>query len=147
MREPMTADKKRSIVFISLNTAVMVLLFFFKFVMLPKIPSINLSDGSALNFLLTWAPIPLISIIGMIVEKHMRFWIIPDLVYCILTFIYSGIDQTYGIGMFGIFGNVHYDLSWALTDRFITFVLMLLFQIAVQLIIMRVNKNKTGKDR
>ena len=142
----MTADRKRSIVLISLNTAVMVLLFLFKFVLLPKIPGIDLTDGSVLYFLLTWVPIPLISIIGMIKEKHIRFWVLPDFVYCILTFICSGIDQTYGIGLFGFFGNVHYDLIWALTDRFITFVLMLLLQIAVQLIIWRVNKNRTSSD-
>ena len=142
----MKPSAKRSITLIAVNTAVMVLLFLGKFVLLPKIPSINLSDGSVLFFLLTWIPIPLISIIGMIKEQHLRFWMIPDLVYCILTFIYSGIDQTYDIGMFGLFGNVYYDRRWALVDRLVALALMLLLQLAVKLIIMLVNKNKKRSD-
>lgn len=142
----MTADTKRSIKLIVVNTSVMVLLFLIKFVLLPKIPDINLTDGSDLWFLLTWIPIPLISIIGMIKEQHLRFWIIPDLVYCILTFVYSGSDHTYDIGMFGLFGNVYYDRRWALVDRLVALVLMLLLQLTVKLIIMLVNKGKTRKN-
>ena len=142
----MKPGTKRSITLIAVNTAVMVLLFLGKFVLLPKIPGINLSDGSVLFFLLTWIPIPLISIIGMIKEQQLRFWMIPNLVYCILTFIYSGIDQTYDIGMFGLFGNVYYDRRWALVDRLVALVLMLLLQLAVKLIIMLVNKNKKRSD-
>ena len=142
----MTADKKRSITLIGVNTAVMVLLFSIKFVLLPKIPGINLIDGFDLYIPLAVVPIPLISIIGMIKEKHLRFWIIPDLVYCVLTFIYSGIDHTYGIGMRGFFGNDYYDRRWALIDRLVALVLMLLLQLAVKLIIMLANKNKTRPD-
>ena len=142
----MTADKKRSITLIAVNTAVMVVLFLGKFVLLPKIPGINLSDGSDLYFLLTWIPIPLISIIGMIKEQHLRFWIIPDLVYCILTFIYSGVDYTYDIGMFGLFGNVHYDRSWALVDRLVALALMLLLQLVIKFIIWIINRNKARSE-
>ena len=141
----MTADTKRSIKLIVVNTAVMLLLFLIKFVLLPKIPGINLSDGSVLYFLLTWIPIPLISIIGMVKEQHLRFWMIPDLVYCILTFVYSGADYTYDIGMFGLFGNVYYDRRWALIDRLATLVLMLLLQLIIKLIIMLVKKLRSKK--
>ena len=141
----MDKSKKRSVIIIAVNTAVMVLLFLIKFVLLPKIPGINLSNGSGLYFLLTWIPIPLISIIGMIKEQHLRFWMIPDLVYCILTFVYSGADYTYDIGMFGLFGNVHYDRSWALIDRLVTLVLMLLLQLIIKLIIMLVKKIRNKK--
>lgn len=61
----MKPNAKRNIIIITVNTLVMTCFFLIKYVFLPRIPNINLTSGSDLFFLLTWVPIPLISIIGL----------------------------------------------------------------------------------
>ena len=126
---------KRNLIVITVNTLVMTCFFLIKYVFLPRIPNINLTSGSDLFFLLTWVPIPLISIIGLVLEKHVRFWIIPDFVYCALTFAISGEDCPYGIGLGGFFTSTYYSRNIALIDRLITFIAILTMQYAVKLLI------------
>lgn len=64
----MKPNAKRNIIIITVNTLVMIGFFLIKFVLLPRIPNINLTSGSDLFFLLTWVPMPLISIIGLALE-------------------------------------------------------------------------------
>lgn len=141
----MKSNTKRNIFFICVNTAVMILLFLYKYIMIPQIISyeelVRLERGtSGLAVFLFWVPIPLISIVGMIIEQHLRYWIIPDVVYCLATLFYSRVDHTYGIGMFGFFGHYEYNWNIALISRLIDLVLMLLLQLAIKLLIMLVKK-------
>ena len=148
----MNSNAKRNIFIISVNTAVMLLWFLIKFILIPRIISAEElfrleRESSYLALFLFCMPIPLISIVGMIIEQHLRYWIIPDLVYCLITFFYlSADDLTYvigGIGMFGFFGGL------ALMDRLVAFILMLLLQLIVKLIIMLVKiirRKKVGNS-
>ena len=116
---------KRNIIIITVNTLVMTCFFLIKYVFLPRIPNINLASGSDLFFLLTWVPIPLISIIGLALEQQrVLFWIIPD----------------YGIGVVGFFTTAHYSRDAALIDRLLTFALLLIMQYAVKLLIKLIKK-------
>lgn len=131
---------KRNLIVITVNTLIMTCFFLMKYVFLPLIPNINLTSGSDLFFLLTWVPIPLISIIGLVLEQHVRFWIIPDFVYCALTFAISGEDCPYGIGLGGFFTSTYYSRNIALIDRLITFIAILTMQYAVKLLIKLIKK-------
>lgn len=131
---------KRNLIVITVNTLIMTCFFLMKYVFLPRIPNINLTSGSDLFFLLTWVPIPLISIIGLVLEQHVRFWIIPDFVYCALTFAISGEDCPYGIGLGGFFTSTYYSRNIALIDRLITFIAILTMQYAVKLLIKLIKK-------
>lgn len=114
---------------------------FDKVCFLPRIPNINLASGSDLFFLLTWVPIPLISIIGLALEQQrVLFWIIPDFVYCALSFAISGEDCPYGIGLGGFFTSTYYSRNIALIDRLITFIAILIMQFAVKLLIKLIKK-------
>lgn len=137
---------KRQVLTTVINTAVMAAFFLIKYIFLPEIPNIDLTSGSDLDFILTWIPIPLISIIGMIYEKHLRFWIVPDLVYCALSFAVSGENCPYDIGISGFFTASHYSRNAALIDRAITFAAILLMQLIIKLLIglvIRIKSNKT----
>lgn len=136
---------KRNIIIIAINTSVMIFFFLIKFILLPQIPEINLSSGSDLDFLLTWVPIPLISIIGIVLEQHVRFWIIPDFVYCALSFAVSGEDCPYNIGMTGFFTASHYSREMALIDRLLIFAAILLMQFVIKLLIRLVKKIRCKK--
>lgn len=131
----MNLSTKKLLLTTAVNTAVMTAFFLIKFILLPRIPDINLSSGSDLDFLLIWVPIPLISIIGMICEKHVRFWIIPDFVYCALSFAASGEGRPYGIGVTGLFTAAGYSREDALIDRLLTFAAILLMQLIIKLLI------------
>lgn len=132
---------KRNIIIITVNTLVMTCFFLIKYVFLPRIPNINLASGSDLFFLLTWVPIPLISIIGLALEQQrVLFWIIPDFVYCALSFAISGEDCPYGIGLGGFFTSTYYSRNTALIDRLITFIAILIMQFAVKLLIKLIKK-------
>ena len=144
----MNSNAKRNVIIISFNTTVMLLWFWIKFILIPQIiPARELfrleRGGSGLVLFLFWVPLPLISIVGMIIEQHLRYWIIPDLVYCLMTFFHlAAYDHTYvvgGIGMFGFFGGL------ALIDRLVAFILMLLLQLIVKLILMLVKKIRSKK--
>lgn len=137
---------KRNIIIITVNTLVMTYFFLIKYVFLPHIPNINLTSGSDLFFLLTWVPIPLISIIGLALEQHVRFWIIPDFVYCALSFAISEKVLDYGIGVVGFFTTAHYSRDAALIDRLLTFALLLIMQFAVKLLI-KLIKMVGGKSK
>lgn len=114
---------KHQILITVINTAVMVRFFLIMYVFLPMIPGFNLAKDE-LRLLLAWVPIPLISIVGLIIERHLRFWIIPDFIYCALSFAISGENNPYGIGQRGLF-ITHYSREWALFDREIAFCLIL----------------------
>lgn len=131
---------KRNIIITTVNTLVMTCFFLIKYVFLPRIPNINLTSGADLFFLLTWVPIPLISIIGLATEQRVLFWIIPDFVYCALTFAISGEDCPYGIGLGGFFTSTYYSRNIALIDRLITFIAILTMQYAVKLLIKLIKK-------
>ena len=131
---------KRNIIITTVNTLVMTCFFLIKYVFLPRIPNINLTSGSDLFFLLTWVPIPLISIIGLATEQRVLFWIIPDFVYCALTFAISGEDCPYGIVLGGFFTSTYYSRNIALIDRLITFIAILTMQYAVKLLIKLIKK-------
>lgn len=131
---------KRNIIITTVNTLVMTCFFLIKYVFLPRIPNINLTSGSDLFFLLTWVPIPLISIIGLATEQRVLFWIIPDFVYCALTLAISGEDCPYGIGLGGFFTSTYYSRNIALIDRLITFIAILTMQYAVKLLIKLIKK-------
>lgn len=132
---------KRNIIIITVNTLVMTCSFLIKYVFLPRIPNINLASGSDLFFLLTWVPIPLISIIGLALEQQrVLFWIIPDFVYCALSFAISEKVLDYGIGVVGFFTTAHYSRDAALIDRLLTFALLLIMQYAVKLLIKLIKK-------
>ena len=131
---------KRNIIITTVNTLVMTCFFLIKYVFLPRIPNINLTSGSDLFFLLTWVPIPLISIIGLATEQRVLFWTIPDFVYCALTFAISGEDCPYGIGLGGFFTSTYYSRNIALIDRLITFIAILTMQYAVKLLIKLIKK-------
>lgn len=137
---------QKPLVLISINTAVMVVFFLIKYILLPQIPGIKLSSGTDLYFLLTYVPIPLISIVGMVLERHVRFWIIPDFVYCALAFAFSE-GSPYGMGLFGVFDK-HYRRDIALLQAFIAFILIVLIQLFIKLIIKLVLKikSKTSKS-
>ena len=140
----MNSNTKRSIIIISVNTAVMLLWFLIKYVLIPRAVSAEelrgLGWGSDLDMFLFWVPIPVISIVGMIIEQHLRYWIIPDLVYCTATYLYSAVDHTYGIGNVGLFFKFQYKQSFALFECFFAFVIILLLQLVFKLIIMLVKK-------
>ena len=146
----MKQSTAKAITLISFNTAVLLFLFLIKFILIPRILSAEelrrLEWGSSyLAVFLFWVPIPLISIVGMIIEQHLRYWLIPDFVYCAVTYLYSAADQTYGIGVWGFMGNFRYEQRLALADRLATLAFMLLLQLVVKLIIMLVKKIRSKK--
>ena len=132
---------KKPLVLISINTAVMVVFFLIKYILLPSIIDIKSSVGDISYLLLTYVSIPLISIVGMILERHIRFWIIPDFVYCALAFAFSE-GSPYGMGLFGVFDK-HYRRDIALLQAFIAFILIVLIQLFIKLIIKLVLKIKS----
>lgn len=142
----MKQTTKKPLVLISINTAVMVVFFLIKYILLPSFTDIEISVGNVLYFVLTYAAIPLISIVGMILERHVRFWIIPDFVYCALAFAFSE-GSPYGMGLFGVFDK-HYRRDIALLEEFIAFILIVLIQLLIKLIIKLVLKikSKTSKS-
>ena len=132
---------KKPLVLISINTAVMVVFFLIKYILLPSIIDIKSSVGDISYLLLTYVSIPLISIVGMILEQHVRFWIIPDFIYCALAFAFSE-GSPYGMGLFGVFDK-HYRRDIALLQAFIAFILIVLIQLFIKLIIKLVLKIKS----
>lgn len=132
---------KKPLVLISINTAVMVVFFLIKYILLPSIIDIKSSVGDISYLLLTYVSIPLISIVGMILERHIRFWIIPDFIYCALAFAFSE-GSPYGMGLFGVFDK-HYRRDIALLEAFIAFILIVLIQLFIKLIIKLVLKIKS----
>ncbi len=132
---------KRNIIIITVNTLVMICLFLIKFVLLPRITNIQLTSSSSITSFLNWVVIPLIFIIGLALEQQrVLFWIIPDFVYCALSFAISEKVLDYGIGVVGFFTTAHYSRDAALIDRLLTFALLLIMQFAVKLLIKLIKK-------
>ena len=132
---------KRNIIIITVNTLVMICLFLIKFVLLPRITNIELTSSSSITSFLNWVVIPLIFIIGLALEQQrVLFWIIPDFVYCALSFAISEKVLDYGIGVVGFFTTAHYSRDAALIDRLLTFALLLIMQFAVKLLIKLIKK-------
>ena len=132
---------KRNIIIIAVNTLVMIGFFLIKFVLLPRIPNIQLTSSSSITSFLNWVVIPLIFIIGLALEQQrVLFWIIPDFVYCALSFAISEKVLDYGIGVVGFFTTAHYSRDAALIDRLLTFALLLIMQFAVKLLIKLIKK-------
>ena len=132
---------KRNIIIITVNTLVMTCFFLIKFVLLPRIPNIQLTSSSSITSFLNWVVIPLIFIIGLALEQQrVLFWIIPDFVYCALSFAISEKVLDYGIGVVGFFTTAHYSRNIALIDRLITFIAILIMQFAVKLLIKLIKK-------
>ena len=137
----MKPDTKRNIIIITVNTLVMIGFFLIKFVLLPRIPNIQLTSSSSITSFLNWVVIPLIFIIGLALEQQrVLFWIIPDFVYCALSFAISEKVLDYGIGVVGFFTTAHYSRDAALIDRLLTFALLLIMQFAVKLLIKLIKK-------
>jgi len=137
----MKPDTKRNIIIITVNTLVMIGFFLIKFVLLPRIPNIQLTSSSSITSFLNWVVIPLIFIIGLALEQQrVLFWIIPDFVYCALSFAISEKVLDYGIGVVGFFTTAHYSRDAALIDRLITFIAILIMQFAVKLLIKLIKK-------
>lgn len=137
----MKSDAKRNIIIITVNTLVMIGVFLIKFVLLPRIPNIQLTNSSSITSFLNWVVIPLIFIIGLALEQQrVLFWIIPDFVYCALSFAISEKVLDYGIGVVGFFTTAHYSRGAALIDRLLTFALLLIMQFAVKLLIKLIKK-------
>lgn len=137
----MKSDAKRDIIIITVNTLVMIGVFLIKFVLLPRIPNIQLTSSSSITSFLNWVVIPLIFIIGLALEQQrVLFWIIPDFVYCALSFTISEKVLDYGIGVVGFFTTAHYSRDVALIDRLLTFALLLIMQFAVKLLIKLIKK-------
>lgn len=137
----MKPDTKRNIIIITVNTLVMIGFFLIKFVLLPRIPNIHLTSSSSITSFLNWVVIPLIFIIGLALEQQrVLFWIIPDFVYCALSFAISEKVHDYGIGVVGFFTTAHYSRDAALIDRLLTFALLLIMQFAVKLLIKLIKK-------
>ena len=137
----MKSDAKRNIIIITVNTLVMIGVFLIKFVLLPRIPNIQLTNSSSITSFLNWVVIPLIFIIGLALEQQrVLFWIIPDFVYCTLSFAISEKVLDYGIGVVGFFTTAHYSRDVALIDRLLTFALLLIMQFAVKLLIKLIKK-------
>ena len=137
----MKPDTKRNIIIITVNTLVMIGFFLIKFVLLPRIPNIQLTSSSSITSFLNWVVIPLIFIIGLALEQQrVLFWIIPDFVYCALSFAISEKVHDYGIGVVGFFTTAHYSRDAALIDRLLTFALLLIMQFAVKLLIKLIKK-------
>ena len=66
-----------------------------------------------------------------LVTKKLRYWILPDILYCVLVLIYSG-NGLYRVGMRGISldgAHPYYDFSFALIWVGIIFVLIILIQL------------------
>lgn len=138
---------KRNIIIITVNTLVMICLFLIKFVLLPRITNIQLTSSSSITSFLNWVVIPLIFIIGLALEQQrVLFWIIPDFVYCALSFAISEKVLDYGIGVVGFFTTAHYSRDAALIDRLLTFALLLIMQFAVKLLI-KLIKMVGGKSK
>ena len=138
---------KRNIIIIAVNTLVMIGFFLIKFVLLPRIPNIQLTSSSSITSFLNWVVIPLIFIIGLALEQQrVLFWIIPDFVYCALSFAISEKVLDYGIGVVGFFTTAHYSRDAALIDRLLTFALLLIMQFAVKLLI-KLMKKVGGKSK
>lgn len=132
---------KRNIIIITVNTLVMIGFFLIKFVLLPRIPNIQLTSSSSITSFLNWVVIPLIFIIGLALEQQrVLFWIILDFVYCALSFAISEKVLDYGIGVVGFFTTAHYSRNIALIDRLITFIAILIMQFAVKLLIKLIKK-------
>lgn len=132
---------KRNIIIITVNTLVMTCFFLIKFVLLPRIPNIQLTSSSSITSFLNWVVIPLIFIIGLALEQQrVLFWIILDFVYCALSFAISEKVLDYGIGVVGFFTTAHYSRNIALIDRLITFIAILIMQFAVKLLIKLIKK-------
>lgn len=137
----MKPNAKRNIIIITVNTLVMIGFFLIKFVLLPHIPNIQLTSSSSITSFLNWVVIPLIFIIGLALEQQrVLFWIIPDFVYCALSFAISEKVLDYGIGVVGFFTTAHYSRDAALIDRLLTFALLLIMQFAVKLLIKLIKK-------
>lgn len=133
---------KHQILITVINAVVMTGIFLIKYIFLPMIPGIDISNNTALKIFWLFIPIPLVSIVGLIIERHLRFWIIPDFVYCALSFLVSGENCPYGIGRVGLFEASGYSRKWALFDREIAFCLILFMQSIIRLIIFIVTKVK-----
>lgn len=137
----MKSDTKRNLIIITVNTLVMICFFLIKYVFLPRIPNIQLTSSSSITSFLNWVVIPLIFIIGLALEQQrVLFWIIPDFVYCALSFAISEKVLDYGIGVVGFFTTAHYSCNIALIDRLITFIAILIMQFAVKLLIRLIKK-------
>ena len=137
----MKPNAKRNIIIITVNTLVMTCFFLIKFVLLPRIPNIQLTSSSSITSFLNWVVIPLIFIIGLALEQQrVLFWIILDFVYCALSFAISEKVLDYGIGVVGFFTTAHYSRNIALIDRLITFIAILIMQFAVKLLIKLIKK-------
>ena len=137
----MKSDAKRNIIIITVNTLVMIGVFLIKFVLLPRIPNIQLTSSSSITSFLNWVVIPLIFIIGLALEQQrVLFWIIPDFVYCAMSFAISEKVLDYGIGVVGFFTTAQYSRDATLIDRLLTFALLLIMQFAVKLLIKLIKK-------
>jgi len=134
----MEQEGKRQLIIIAINTAVIAAIFLIKFILLPLIPGTDFNNATDEYFFMTWVPVPLFSIIALIIERQVRLLIIPDFVYCALTFAISGQDWCpFDTGMYGGL-YPYYSRDIALIDRCITFVLMLVMQLIIKGIIVLV---------
>lgn len=138
-------DKKKQIITIAINTAIVVVYYILAFLVIPKIPAISFIEED-LDFLLISLPVMLISIVMIIVGKRFRVWIIPDIVYCVLMFAVSSESfHPYGVGVFGFFYK-SYRRDAAFYESVGILAIMLIVQALAKLILRLVVriKNKSG---
>lgn len=124
--------KKRRYIGVSVINAAIVALYFI--IIFINLPNTKYSLTADLGLIEISFPIFLISIIMMIFEKHLRLWIVPDIIYCLLIFIVY--NEDYHPYIINKLDNYYffYDKEEVLIESVIILVLMLIVQGFVRLI-------------
>lgn len=137
---------KKYVTMTALNIVVVIVYFAISFFVLPNIPGIGKSISTDLDVIIISLPILLISIIMMIYEQHLQFWIVPDIIYCVLMITTSNdIFHPYGIGVFGFDPlNRAYEKDIALIESIIVLTIMLIVQSVVKLLNRLIKRKKDG---
>lgn len=108
--------------------------FIIKFYLIPLIPNIDVSATSSVNVLFNYILIPILIFVGIRKEPLIRYWLFPDFIYCLLSFLQSGKNRPFEIGLYGAFYPTYHWIM-ALIDRSITFIAIGFLQLLVSLIL------------
>lgn len=127
-------EKRKRIITIAINTAIVVVYYILAFLVIPKIPVIGVIEDD-LDWFLISLPVMLFSIVMIIVGRSFHVWIIPDIVYFVLMFAVSSESfHPYGVGLYGIFDKT-YRRDVAFYDGAAILAIMLILQATAKLIL------------
>ena len=115
------------------NICITVLIYLLQFVVFPfLLPDCypNNNESTLIMFVTFFVGF----ILGFcLITKKIRYWILPDIFYCLMVLLYSG-KGLYGVGMRGISldgASPYYDFSFALIWAAMAFVMILLIQLII----------------